>query len=133
MNNIIQFPAKQNYTYSNLSKLFAICTSAEACDFYLDILEQSADRLTGSELLTLRRIGRQKLRKLSDQTTQESQISASLGHYGTHWYINTDLDIRGRGIRFIESTGNKNRYIVTARAFEKLEKQYSIAIKDQLD
>jgi hypothetical protein len=155
MCQIIQFPATHSNAYLNLVDFFEITENANACSFYLEVVER-AD-LTDSERYGLRRIGRQKLRKLSEQAAPKvaqpepaspgahiyhpdmhesrpnCQISASLSHYGDHWYLDTDLELKGRGIRFIERTRRGNQYIVTERAFEQLKKQYSIAIECLLD
>ena len=42
----------------------------------------------------------------------ECQIRARIGHYGTHYYLDTPLDLKGRGITFMEKHEAKN---LTAR------------------
>ena len=66
--NVIQFPTiKQTNSpaYNNLVQFFDVCKSPESCQFYLDVVEISYDNggLNDSELFTLRRIGRQKMKK----------------------------------------------------------------------
>lgn len=58
----------------------------------------------------------------------ECQIEATLAWYGKHYFLKTDLELKGRGIRKLEDD-----YIVTKKAFEKLESQYSISICSYLD
>ena len=68
---MIQFPSaavrhsaeeQHSNAYYNLLKFFDLCTTPRECSFYLEAAETSSSMgyLTESELLTLRRIGRQK-------------------------------------------------------------------------
>jgi hypothetical protein len=103
-------------------------------------------------LLALRRIGRQKLKTLESQTAApvaapglymytpemgqekpECQIDASLSYYGDHWFLTTELNLKGRGIRLDKTENSINYYIVTERAFEKLKAEYSISKVNYLD
>ena len=56
-------------SYKNFMGFFEVCETPETCQFYLDCVEFSATKnyITDCELLTLRRIGRQKLKKLKDE------------------------------------------------------------------
>lgn len=75
----------------------------------------------------------------------ECQIRARIGHYGTHYYLDTPLDLKGRGITFMEKHEAKNltasgqfmagwnRYKATERAFKKLQEQYSISMESNFD
>ena len=67
--NVIQLPTVKltnSPAYYNLVQFFDVCKSPESCQFYLDVVEMSYDNggLNDSELFTLRRIGRQKMKKL---------------------------------------------------------------------
>lgn len=70
------------------------------------------------------------------------KMEASLGYYGTHYYVSTPLDLKGRGIVKLDASwvpgcqkdveGWKS-YRVTKKAFEKLQAQYPIAMEAVLD
>lgn len=66
-------PKKINGTVScrNFMGFFEVCETPETCQFYLDCVEFSAAKnyITDRELLTLRRIGRQKLEKLKGENS----------------------------------------------------------------
>ena len=59
----------------------------------------------------------------------DCQMEASKGYYGKHWFIDTPLEIKGRGIEFVKKYQEKdfcnpedhrvgwNEYRVTNRAF----------------
>lgn len=79
------------------------------------------------------------------QRKPNCQMEMSIGHYG-NYYIKTPLELKGRGIKFLETfTASQlvggassrlvgwNKYKVTDRAFEKLEQQYSISNESNLD
>lgn len=75
----------------------------------------------------------------------ECQIEASLGYYGSHYFIDTTLELKGRGITYIKTytssdlTSHGQRkvgwhsYKVTTKAYSKLEKEYSISREVLLD
>ena len=124
--------------YKNLSGLFDICSSAEACDFYLDIVENlyTNGGLTDSEHLSLRGIGRRKrLKLIHPEKPGEYDYTLELNHYGTHYYIDTLLDLKGRGITLLNTSqeDNSKKYQVTLKAFEKLKTQYTISMECLLD
>lgn len=52
-------------------EVFEVCETPETCQFYLDCVEFSATKnyITDCELLTLRRVGRQKLKKLKGENS----------------------------------------------------------------
>lgn len=161
MCNIIQFPTSriQNTNgYNNLVALFKICDSVESCNFYLETTEQlyKKDSITEYELLTLRRIGRQKRIELAtpkqevikaiepgeyiytsemgQQKPEGCQMEAGRSYYGRHYWVKTSLELKGRGITKNEpSRDGKQNYTVTEKAFEKLKAQYSIAMECYLD
>jgi len=72
----------------------------------------------------------------------EVKMEASLGYYGTHYYVDTPLDLKGRGIVKLDASwvpgcqkdveGWKS-YRVTKKAFAKLQAQYPIAMEAVLD
>lgn len=62
-----------------------------------------------------------------------AEIEARIGHYG-NWYLTTDLQLQGRGIKRVGiSAKGLNIYTATEKAFEKLEKHYSISHESRLD
>mgnify|MGYP000712870016 CR=1 FL=1 len=75
----------------------------------------------------------------------DCQMEASRGYYGKHWFIDTPLELKGRGIELIKKYQEKdfcnsgdyrvgwNEYRVTNKAFEKLKSQYSISNECYLD
>lgn len=68
------------------------------------------------------------------QKRPAAQIDATLGHYGGHYFLWTDLELKGRGISDItEEHHNRKRYKATRLAFEKLKETYSIAMASYLD
>lgn len=62
MCKIIPFPVQESTGFKNLKQFFEVACSVQGCDFYLATAEEMAERgsITENELLTLRRIGRQK-------------------------------------------------------------------------
>ena len=72
-------------------------------------------------------------------------MEAQLSYYGKHYFIDTPLQIKGRGITFIKTyksneLGNHgqykagwNEYKVTKKAYEKLKEQYAISMECCLD
>ncbi len=138
MCQVITFPTNRiehTNAYENLRVFFDMCNSPESCKFYLETVESLAsdEYITTAETLTLRRVGRQKYKELSSPQKTDD-IQARISHYGTHYYIDTTLDLKGRGITLLETErdGNK-KYRVTLKAFEKLESQYNISTKNLLD
>ena len=70
------------------------------------------------------------------------QMEARLSHYGKHYFIDTPLELKGRGIEENKATWgdsckkqieNWKSYKVTIKAFEKLKEQYPISIEMLLD
>lgn len=166
---IIQFPVQHSNGYNNPIQLFEICDSLESCNFYLESVEQLFQKgyISEKEMYTLRRIGRGKRLELTQPEKQESQeatepgvyqytpemggakpdcqMEASRGYYGGHWFIDTPLEIKGRGITFLKKYTDKdfctpghyrvgwNEYRVTNKAFDKLKEQYTISQEVCLD
>lgn len=162
MCKIIQFPTnrvkKENSNgYNNLAALFEITSTVEACNEYLEMAETLffKNNISQEELYTLRRIGRQKRLELANpkQPAQKAetpgvyhytpemgqekpegcQMTASLAYYGKHYFVNTVIELRGRGITFIDQRDGLNRYQVTNLAFEKIKEQYAISMERCLD
>ena len=75
----------------------------------------------------------------------ECQIEATRSFTGDHFYLETPLELKGRGIRKervlkaenlrqnYQYKAGWNEYCVTARAFEKLKEQYTISQEAFLD
>lgn len=76
--------------------------------------------------------------EMGEKRRDDSQIEASPGHYGKHYYIKTPLSLKGRGIKhlhtlqpndFVDPQNRKvgwNEYVVTLLAMENLAKQYVV-------
>jgi len=69
-----------------------------------------------------------------NEVKPDTQIDATLSYSGKHWFLKTTLDLKGRGIKYLETIAQGvKRYEVTNRAFEILENQYTTSIKCYLD
>lgn len=170
MGEIIQFPEKKSNGYYNLTALFEICDSAASCNAYLDIAETLFENgdISESELHTLRRIGRGKRLELATPPQKEAlkaekpgtyvytpemgqqkpegcQMEAHRAYYGGHIFIDTPLELKGRGIQFLKtykpgdltSSGQYksgwSTYMVTNRAYDLLKTRYAISWESCLD
>lgn len=172
MAQIIQFPVKEQAVsngYDNLSRLIAIAATGDVLNVYIETIEQleKAGNLLDGEAQKLTEQGREKRLELAGPNSvkketveapgvycytpemggrkPECQMEASRGYYGKHWFIDTPLEIKGRGIEFVKkyqekdfcSPGNYrvgwNEYRVTNRAFDKLKEKYSISQECLLD
>lgn len=174
MCKIIEFPVNrvkktESNGYKNLKALFEVSVSVTTCNFYLETVEDlfRKAQITENEMFTLRRIGRMKRLELANpkqeseqaekpgtylytpemgqQEPEGCQMEASLSHYGKHYFIDTPLELKGRGISFIRKYSAKdftdpnnkkigwNEYQVTKLAYEKLKKQYAISYECALD
>jgi hypothetical protein len=60
-------------------------------------------------------------------------MSARPDYYGGHVFIDTVLTLKGRGIRFVDSSNGANRYEVTRRTYDLLKDQYTISMECLLD
>jgi hypothetical protein len=155
---IIQFKPKESTAFVNMKGFFEICNSLDTCNFYLDCVEVLAEQneITEKEKFTLRRIGRQKRIELAHppkktkeevngpgtylytpemgQEKPDCQIEASLSYYGKHYYLYTNLELKGRGIT-PDGTDSKGRkcYRATMRAYKQLQETYSISYESLLD
>lgn len=75
----------------------------------------------------------------------DCQIEAARSYYGRHYHISTPLQLKGRGITFDRVLEAKNltasaqykvgwnEYTVTERAFDMIQKKYSISQESFLD
>ena len=169
MGKVIQFPVIESVGYSNLSCLFSVARSVETVNFYLDTVEQleKGGCLRPGEYEKLKEQGRSKRLELAQpepvaaeqpeqpgtytytpemgQKKPVCQMEASRSYYGKHMYIDTPLELKGRGITFLKKYESKeltaygqykvgwNHYQVTNRAFEKLKEQYTISMECLLD
>ena len=171
MAQIIRFTNKNIHStgYNNFVRFFETCSSVKTCNFYLDSIEILFQRgdISESEMFALRRIGRQKRLKLAQPVEREPvkaegsgvytytpemgegkpacQMEATRAYYGKHWFVDTPVEIRGRGITFLKKYAETdfcdpsdhmvgwNEYQVTKNAFEKLKAQYSISHEVCLD
>ena len=157
MATIIDFQVKNTKGYENLVQLFAVCGSVENCNYYLETVEYMAEhgQINENELLTLRRIGRMKRQELAnlikkpeiakkpgiynyapemgEQKPEGVQIEARSSYYGDHWFLYTELELKGRGITLIETKNDIYKYKVTNRAFDLLKEKYCISQECILD
>lgn len=79
------------------------------------------------------------------QRKPNCQMMARLGHYGKHYYIDTPLTLKGRGITHLGQLKSSDltsfgqykvgwhQYKVTTNAFDKLKEQYSVSMDIPLD
>lgn len=169
MGELIQFPVAKSNGYHNLAALFEICDSVASCNAYLDIAEtlfKNGD-ISENELHALRRMGRSKRLELAtppqqavkaeepgtyvycpemgQQKPEGCQIEAHRAYYGGHIFIDTPLELKGRGIQFLKtykpgdltSSGQYksgwNTYEVTNRAYDQLKTRYAISWESYLD
>lgn len=172
MAQIIQFPVKEQVVsngYHNLSRLISGADTTEALNWYIESMErlEKAGNLLDGEAQKLKEQGREKRLEMAKPDSIEKEVAdspgvycytpemggqkpdcqmeASRGYYGKHWFIDTPLELKGRGIEFIKKYQEKdfcksddhrvgwNEYRVTDRAFEKLKGQYSISQECHLD
>ena len=171
MAQIIQFPVKTQAVsngYGNLSRLIAVAATKDVLNFYIESIEhlEKSGNLLDGEAQKLTEQGREKRLEMAkpDPIKKEiveapgvycytpemggqkpdCQMEASKGYYGKHWFIDTPLELKGRGIEFIKKYQEKdfcskdyrvgwNEYRVTNRAFEKLKEKYSISQECLLD
>ena len=169
MAQILEFRPRTSNTYHNLTRLVDAAESESTLEFYIEALTVNHEEglLYPGEAEKLSAQIRQKIRELSEpkkvlvqevtgpglyiwcpemgEGQPECQIRARIGHYGTHYYLDTPLDLKGRGITFMEKHEAKNltasgqfmagwnRYKATERAFKKLQEQYSISMESNFD
>jgi len=76
--------------------------------------------------------------EMNETAPADTQIEASLGHYGEHYYLRTHLVLKGRGITHTKTLTPEDFpggrmagwhcYRVTIKALRNLEEQYVVAI-----
>lgn len=172
MAKILEFPKqvrKMSVGYHNLSRLIDLVGSMAELEFYAEaaVVGEEDGKLLPGEYAKLGEQIRKKCQELTApkkiviqevtgpglyiwcpemrEGQPECQIRARLGHYGTHYYLDTQLNLKGRGITFMEKHEAKNltasgqfmagwnRYKATERAFKKLQEQYSISMESNFD
>lgn len=171
MAKIIRFPVREqeSVAYGNYTQLIEAALSKETLNFYMECIEESEKKghfLAGESEKLLEQGRKRRLEMAKPVQTEKEvaespgvycytpemgqqkpdcQMEASRGYYGKHWYIDTPLSLKGRGITFLKKytdndfymPGNYrvgwNEYRVTDRAFDKLKEQYTISQKVFLD
>ena len=169
MCKVIQFPTRESNGYKNLTQLIQIADNIGTLNFYIESIDQleNMGALLPGEREKLTEQGRSKRLELAKpepveaekpekpgtyiytpemgQEKPECQMEASRSYYGNHMYVDTPLEIKGRGITFIKKYESKhltasgqykvgwNEYRVTNLAFKKLEEKYTISMECLLD
>jgi hypothetical protein len=82
--------------------------------------------------------------EMGEAKPADTQIEASLGHYGNHYYIKTPLALKGRGISHLHTLTAEeltpaaqhkagwHEYKVTLAAMGKLEAAYVVSMSCNL-
>lgn len=169
---IIQFPVKQQGVsngYDNLARLIAVAATTDVLNFYMESIEELEKNgvLMDGEAEKLVEQGRVKRFEIAAPEPQEPervegagvysytpemgeqkpdcQMEAQLSYYGKHYFVDTPLELKGRGITLIKQYGENDfshpgdyrvgwyEYQVTKLAFEKLKEKYSISMERYLD
>lgn len=160
MAKIIRFPVRvqESVAYGNYTQLIEAALSKETLNFYMECIEESEKLLEQGRKRRLEMAKPVQTEKEvaespgvycytpeMGQRKPDCQMEASRGYYGKHWYIDTSLSLKGRGITFLKKytdndfymPGNYrvgwNEYRVTDRAFDKLKEQYTISQRCYLD
>lgn len=135
MAQIIRFPVKAQAAssgYDNLSRLIAVAATKEVLNFYVESIEQleKSGKLLDGEAQKLTEQGREKRLEMAKPDPiekevaeapgvyrytpemggqkPECQMEASRGYYGKHWFIDTPLELKGRGIELIKKYQEKD-------------------------
>lgn len=166
---IIQFPEQHSVAFTNLIQLIGLASDNETVNEYAEIMAIliDGDRFISGEVEILheqiraRRLENKKpVQKAVDvpihpgvycytpemgEQKPECQIEAHRSYYGSHYHIDTPLELKGRGITKNGVIQAKNlrvdhqykagwfEYTVTERAFNKLKEQYTISQEMLLD
>ena len=172
MAKIIQFPVKKQEVsngYDNLARLIAAATTLDTLNFYIESIGELEEQelLFDGEGKKLTEQGRAKRLEISAPEPKEPekvegtgvysytpemgdqkpdcQMEAQLSYYGKHYFVDTPLKLKGRGITMIKQYEEKDfctpgnyrvgwyEYRVTKNAFAKLKEQYSISMERLLD
>ena len=82
--------------------------------------------------------------EMNEARPEETQIDASMSHYGRHWYLRTPLTLKGRGIVHLGAESAEsltpqaqhkagwNKYKVTSAAFDAICKKFNVATESLL-
>lgn len=82
--------------------------------------------------------------EMGQKKPEDTQIDASLSHYGRHWFLRTPLELKGRGIVHLGTETAEtltpaaqhkvgwHKYKVTEKAFEAICAKYSVATESHL-
>ena len=64
-----------------------------------------------------------------NEAKPEAQIEAHLSHYGRHYFLYTNEELKGRGVRKIDTDNYRglDRYKVTFKAYEKICQEYEVS------
>lgn len=166
---IIQFPQTHSNIFLNLTQLINLASDNRAVEEYAEIMavcHEEGDFKPGEIEVLQEQI---RARRLENAKPEEKpavipekpglycytpemgeqkpkcQIEADRSYYGSHYHINTPLELKGRGITFDRVLESKDlsksaqyrlgwrEYTVTERAFEKLQEQYTISQELLLD
>lgn len=152
MNNIIQFPIKHSNAYNGYIESFRSAETPEFCEAYINLLnyDYMFGNITINELYELTKIGKEKKQDLiarsintpgtynytpemGQKKPANCQMTSTLSWDAKHYYVDTELELKGRGIRKEGENNGINSYRVTKLAYKKLEQQYIIASKCYLD
>jgi hypothetical protein len=80
-----------------------------------------------------------------EQRKPIAQIEASLSHYGRHYYLKTPLDLKGRGVKYLDTFTAKDltpqaqhkvgwhTYKVTENAFRTICQTHAVSMEHLLD
>lgn len=72
--------------------------------------------------------------EMHEKKTPFAAMESRLSWYGKHYYVDTTLELKGRGITKESTDKNgKHTYKVTVNAYKKLESEYTIAMCTYLD
>lgn len=166
---IIQFPQSHSNAFSNLSGLIELASDNLVVEEYAELAElyckeghfKPGEVEQLQEQIRKKRLNNAKPEKKPaiipngsgvycytpemGEQKPDCQVEASRGYYGKHWFVDTPLELKGRGITFLKKYEGKdlttpgsykvgwNEYQVTNRAFEKLKEQYTISQELFLD
>lgn len=172
MGKIIQFPVKKQAVsngYDNLARLINATITLDVLNIYIESIQKMERKgyLLDGEAEKLIEQGRKKRLEISKpdpkepervegagvysytpemgQQKPECQMEASLAYYGKHYFVDTPIELKGRGITLLRKYEEKDfctpgdhkvgwyEYCVTKKAFEKLKAEYSISMERLLD
>jgi hypothetical protein len=172
MAQIIQFPAKKvkpSTGYNNMTRLIAIADTAAKLNYYMETvgdMEKKGYLLNGEYQKLVEQGRSRQLEMAKPQLIKKQEVNGSgaysytpemggqkpdcqmearLSHYGKHYFVDTPLNLKGRGITLVKKYKKEdfmnhddhrvgwNEYRVTKKAFLKLKEEYSISMENYLD